>query len=233
MIKPIKRLTSARRYGKIRGMKKHFFEKGCNDANSAGAALTSQSVQNAKKRYSSVDLAKDAAVIALFCAVMIVFTLFVSIPFYPVPLTFQTTICVLCGLILGAKKGSVAMGVYFFMGFMCHLPVFSGGAGGFSAAVRPTFGYILGFILAAFISGVIAGNKEASFKRCCVAALSGVVADYALGIPYFLLIWNLYMGRTDVWHAAVYYNLLYLPKDLVLAVFAAVLAFRLKKALKK
>lgn len=178
------------------------------------------------------EFAKNIAEISLFCALMVVFTLFVSIPFYPVPLTFQTTVCVLCGLILGTKKGSAAMGAYFFLGFVCHLPVFSGGMGGFSSALRPTFGYIIGFVLASFVSGIIGGKKDASLKRCCVAALSGVVADYVLGVPYFLLIWKLYMGKTDLLHAAVYYNLLYLPKDLVLAVLAGFVAYKLKKVIK-
>lgn len=214
-------------------MKKHAPRNGENNKISNGSALTADSVENRKKIYNSVSFAKDAAVIALFCAVMIVFTLFVSIPFVPVPLTFQTTICVLCGLLLGAKKGAAAMGVYFFMGFVCHLPVFSGGVGGFSSAVRPTFGYILGFVLAAFVSGIIGEKENASYKRCCFAAISGVIADYAIGVPYFLLIWNLYMGKTDVLYAAVQYNLLYLPKDILLAVLAATIACKLKKRLKR
>ena len=76
-------------------------------------------------------ITKDLVYIAIFVALMVVFTLYVSIPFYPVPLTFQTVICVLAGLLLGAVRGSIAMLVYVFMGFVLSLPVFAGGKGGF------------------------------------------------------------------------------------------------------
>lgn len=229
----LKRLTTARQYGNILCMKKKTFCGGRGGVSgepltseraeytesiegaetAASVAENSEGVESPEARISAEkkarvkflprDFAKNIAEISLFCALMVVFTLFVSIPFYPVPLTFQTTICVLCGLILGTKKGSAAMGAYFFLGFVCHLPVFSGGIGGFSAALRPTFGYIIGFVVSAFVAGIIGGKKEASLKRCCVAALSGVIADYVLGVPYFLLVWNLYMGKPDVLHAAV------------------------------
>ena len=54
---------------------------------------------------------KDIVYTAIFVALMIIFTLFVSIPFYPVPLTFQTVICIMSGLIAGAKRGAAAMAV--------------------------------------------------------------------------------------------------------------------------
>ena len=105
-------------------------------------------------------ITKDLVYIAIFVALMVVFTLYVSIPFYPVPLTFQTVICVLAGLLLGAVRGSIAMLVYVFMGFVLSLPVFAGGKGGFSMVFSPTFGYIIGFPVASFVAGIIRGKSE-------------------------------------------------------------------------
>ena len=109
----------------------------------------------------SKNLTKDITQIALFVALMIVFTLYVSIPFFPVPLTFQTVICVCAGLFLGKRKGAISMAIYLFMGLVCHLPVFSGATGGFSSVFKPSFGYIIGFVLAAYA----AGQSEATGMR--------------------------------------------------------------------
>ena len=87
------------------------------------------------------------------CAVFVVLMVigaFLHIPFFPVPLTFQTVISVLAGLLLGPWYGAGAVLVYIFMG-LCGLPVFASG-GGFSYVVNPTFGYLLGFAAAAFVT---------------------------------------------------------------------------------
>lgn len=179
-------------------------------------------------------ITKDLVYIAIFVALMVVFTLYVSIPFYPVPLTFQTVICVLAGLLLGAKRGSISMLIYVFMGFVLSLPVFSGGKGGFSMIFSPTFGYIIGFPVAAFVAGIIRGKSgKATFSKYLAAAVSACLACYVIGIPYFLLIWRYYLGNMNVWHAAVTYNLLYIPKDIVLCVIAAVVAFKVAPLLFK
>ena len=179
-------------------------------------------------------ITKDLVYIAIFVALMVVFTLYVSIPFYPVPLTFQTVICVLAGLLLGAKRGSISMLIYVFMGFVLSLPVFSGGKGGFSMIFSPTFGYIIGFPVAAFVAGIIRGKSgKAKFSKYLAAAVSACLACYVIGIPYFLLIWRYYLGNMNVWHAAVTYNLLYIPKDIVLCVIAAVVAFKVAPLLFK
>ena len=94
------------------------------------------------RRYST---AVDIAKCALFVVVMVV-AAFVRIPIPYVPLTFQTVAAVLAGLLLGAKWGSVAVAVYVFMGLV-GLPVFAGGAGGFSYILQLSFGYLFQALL--------------------------------------------------------------------------------------
>ena len=81
----------------------------------------------AMDKSKSKNLTKDITQIALFVALMIVFTLYVSIPFFPVPLTFQTVICVCAGLFLGKRKGAISMAIYLFMGLVCWVLVESDG----------------------------------------------------------------------------------------------------------
>jgi len=176
-------------------------------------------------------IAKSIAEIAVVVALMVVFTLFVSIPFVPVPLTFQTVICICSGILLGRKKGAIAMFVYFFLGFVCHIPVFAGFTGGFVTVFKPTFGYIIGFIPAAYVAGLIVDKSPTnSFGIYILAAVCGVLVNYIIGIPYFMTIWKFYLGKGELWQAFLTYNLIYIPKDIVLGVIAAFVCKPVKKA---
>jgi biotin transport system substrate-specific component len=73
---------------------------------------------------------------------------------------------------------------------LAGLPVFSSG-GGLAYIFRPSFGYIIGFVAAAFITGVIARKfPDPSFKRLLAASLAGIAVIYLIGMVYFYLISN-------------------------------------------
>lgn len=179
------------------------------------------------KKYSKKLIAVDLAEIALFVALMVAGA-YVSIPLGPIPLTFQTVISVLSGMLLGAKRGAAAMFVYMFMGFICFIPVFSDHSlAGFAYALKPSFGYIIGFIAAAFTGGVIAnGKNKYPLWRYVVAAIAAFAANYVIGMAYFAIIWNYLNGAELLGKVMVTYNLAYMPKDIVLCVLAAILAWK-------
>lgn len=184
------------------------------------------------KYMNKKSFARDIVYIAIFVVLMVIFTLFVSIPFFPVPLTFQTVICVMAGLLLGAKRAGISMFIYVFMGLVLAIPVFSGGKGGPGMVVSPTFGYIIAFIPMATAAGAVRGKlPTASLKRYITAATAAFFVCYAIGIPYFLIIWRFYMGNTDIWQAALTFNILYMPKDLILCLAAAFLSKKLAPVL--
>ncbi|MDE5721738.1 MAG: biotin transporter BioY [Clostridia bacterium] len=178
-------------------------------------------------------LAVDIAEIAIFVALMVVGA-WVQIPFYPVPLTFQTVFAVLSGLLLGWKKGVAAMSVYMFMGFVCFIPVFSDHSlAGFAYALKPSFGYIIGFVLSALVGGLIMESGKFSLKRCIVAAVAAFITDYLIGVPYFAGVWHFFVSGKGLGVAMVTYNVVYMPKDLVLSVLAALLAWKVVPVLSK
>lgn len=184
------------------------------------------------KYMNKKSFARDIVYIAIFVGLMVIFTLFVSIPFFPVPLTFQTVICVMAGLLLGAKRAGLSMFIYVFMGLVLAIPVFSGGKGGPGMVVSPTFGYIIAFIPTAAAAGAVRGKlPTASLKRFIAAATAAFFVCYVIGIPYFLIIWRFYMGNTDIWQAALTFNILYMPKDLILCLAAAFLSKKLAPVL--
>ena len=176
-------------------------------------------------------VAAELAKCAIFVVLMVV-SAFIKIPFPLVPLTFQTVVAVLAGLLLGPLYGTAAVGVYIFMGLI-GLPVFTSG-GGFAYVVQPTFGYILGFAAAAFVAGALCGRGKAAqitLRGALLASVAGFLVNYLVGVPYFLLIWHFYMHNGGVWQAAVTYNLIYLPKDLALCLLAGFLAWRVRPLL--
>lgn len=158
-------------------------------------------------------LAPSIAKIALIVSITIICSLFLVIPTHPIPITFQTVVAVSAGILLGKKQGAIAMSVYFFMGFICHIPIFSGFSGGFSAALKLTFGYIIGFMPAAFLSGYICEKTGYGFLHLTLAAVFGVIIDYLFGIAYFIFISRWYVGTENLLRKILIYNLVYLPKD--------------------
>ena len=168
---------------------------------------------------------------AMIVAIMVVASLFIKIPFYPVPLTLQTTIAILSGFMLGWKYGMVAMSVYMCMGLI-GIPVFSGLPPSFAAVLKPSFGYVLGFIATACVVGVLMQFMRKSFINYLWIALVGVVVNYVIGLPYFMLIVHSIgivgseglsaTSMTVLWT----YNLIYMPKDILLALLAAMLSYK-------
>lgn len=176
------------------------------------------------KKVNGKMLAVDIAECAIFAALMVAGA-YISIPVPPplVPLTFQTVIAVLAGLLLGAKKGVISMAIYCFMGLI-GIPVFSAGGGVFYV-LKPSFGYIIGFIFSAFTAGIISGRKGLPFWRYLVGALAAFLVDYAVGIPYCIVAAHL-NGVSDLVKILITGNLIFMPKDAVLCSLAAILAWR-------
>jgi len=81
----------------------------------------------------------------------------IKIPFYPVPMTMQTFVVLLIGIILGWKLGVATISLYLIEG-IAGLPVFSGTPEkgiGLIYFTGPTMGYLLGFLVTCFIAGKI------------------------------------------------------------------------------
>jgi biotin transport system substrate-specific component len=112
----------------------------------------------------------------------------ISIPAYPVPFTLQTLVVLLVGATLGSRRGAISLGLYALAG-LAGLPVFapkSDGthAVGLAALLGPTAGFILGFVLAAFVVGLLAERKWSSnVLKTFVAFVVGSVVIYTVGIP--------------------------------------------------
>jgi biotin transport system substrate-specific component len=166
---------------------------------------------------------KDIITTALFTALMIAGT-FIRIPFPFLPVTFQTFICALAGMILGPRLAAQAMTVYMLLG-LTSVPVFTGG-GGLPYIFKPSFGFILGFIAGAYIIGTVSKKLgRPVFANNVKALLAGLLTIYAIGIVYMFLIMRVYLGNQETGLLLVLYgNLPYIAKDTVLFLIAAVIS---------
>lgn len=118
----------------------------------------------------------------------------IPVPFTSIRLTFQTLFVAVSGLVLGARDGMYAQLAYMLIGLI-GLPVFSTG-GGIDYVLRPSFGYILGFPLQAFITGMLKGKqKTLSTAKLFLSALAGMLAAYAIGITYQVVMVAYYIGN--------------------------------------
>lgn len=114
----------------------------------------------------------------------------IPLPFSPVPITGQTFAVLLVGALLGSRRGAAAMLAYITQG-AAGLPFFAGGASGFSILTGATAGYLAGFIVAAYVVGLLAERgMERSFKTSIVPFLVGSVIIYAFGVAWLSIVLN-------------------------------------------
>ena len=78
----------------------------------------------------------------------------VSVPMFPVPVTMQTLVVLLLGVMCGARMGSGIVLAWFALS-MTGAPVFAGGASGLTAFFGPTAGYLVSFPIAAYLAGTL------------------------------------------------------------------------------
>ena len=102
----------------------------------------------------------------------------------PVPITGQTFAVLLAGILLGSRLGALSQVSYLALGAI-GLPVFAGGFSGVAYMLGPTGGYLMGFVLAAFVVGLLAERGwDRHFFTAALAMLVGSVVIYASGIAW-------------------------------------------------
>lgn len=154
---------------------------------------------------------------------MIVAGAFIKIPVPVVPFTLQFLFTMMAGLLLGGKLGAVSVGVYILIG-LAGLPVFAEG-GGIAYILKPSFGYIIGFAAASYITGIISNKVvNPSYKRLLAANFIGLGIVYLFGMVYYYLMSRFYIGNPiGLWPLFLYCFILAVPGDIVLCFLAALL----------
>ena len=177
--------------------------------------------------------AKDLTVCGLFSALIAVgafIKIVIPVGADSMNFTLQWFFVLLAGLLLGSKRAFLSVSTYLLIGLM-GIPVFARG-GGPAYLLRPTFGFLLGFALAAYAMGKICEWMHSSKPGTWIfAATVGYVIYYGMGILYFYFITHCIVvtPNTVGWGAifAVYCLPTMFP-DGVLCVLAIMVAGRLR-----
>lgn len=169
---------------------------------------------------------QEICLIAIMTAITAVMAQ-ISIPLpMMVPMTMQTFAVTLAGIILGAKCGSIAMGVYLLLGAV-GVPVFSGFKGGLQSLIGPTGGFLLSFPIMAYIIGK--GMELRKQKGMFVLLLCvGTISNYVVGVLMYCVVMD-----SSVWTAITACVLPFVPSAIIKAVLASVLGIRLRNQLEK
>jgi len=105
----------------------------------------------------------------------------ILLPFSPVPITAQTFAVLMIGMLLGSRRGSLCVLMYIIQG-VAGPPVFAMG-GGFAVLIGPTGGYLVGFIPAAYITGLLAQKGwDRRIGTTVLAMVLGNIVIYAFGL---------------------------------------------------
>lgn len=122
-------------------------------------------------------------VLASLMAALTAVGAYIHIPIGPVPITLSTLFVLLSGLLLGSRWGLVSMALYLLVGAI-GIPVFAGGKGGLVHFFGPTGGYLLGYVLASWITGSISERSRGILIWEIFAVIAGSLTIYGLGVPW-------------------------------------------------
>ncbi|MES4901978.1 MULTISPECIES: biotin transporter BioY [unclassified Streptomyces] len=138
-------------------------------------------------------LTRDAALVVGGAALTgIAAQISVPVPGSPVPVTGQTFAALLVGTSLGARRGFLSLALYTLLG-MAGLPWF---AEGHSGAAMPSFGYVLGMLLASAAVGALARRGgDRGVLRTAGTMVAGSAIIYAVGVPYLALAADISLGQ--------------------------------------
>jgi biotin transport system substrate-specific component len=136
-----------------------------------------------------------------------------------VPLALGNFFAVLGGLLLGPVWGAVSALFYILVGAL-GFPVFSGGRGGVAHLAGPTGGYLAGYVVGAFLAGLMSRRRKP--LASAVGSIVGFIAVLALGALGLVLITAVPPAK-----AMLVGILPFLPGDAVKAVLAALISYRL------
>ncbi|MFI2751828.1 biotin transporter BioY [Cellulomonas sp. P22] len=175
--------------------------------------------------------ATDVALVATFAALLAVCAILppVAVAGLAVPITLQTFGVMLAGLVLGPRRGALAVLLYLAVG-LAGLPVFAGGTGGVGVLGTASAGYLVAFPFAALVAGFLASRTGALRPALRYAALFGsaMTASLLLVHPLGITVmgWRLGMSATE----AIAAGAVFLPGDVVKNLLAALVASAVLRA---
>ncbi len=166
----------------------------------------------------------DLTLMAICLALMIVGAK-LAIPIGPIPVTFQTLAVFIISLVLGTKRAAIVFTIYIILGLI-GLPVFSTG-GGIQYIYMPSFGFVVGFLLASLVIGL--EPRFNKFYAKYILSFIGLIIINVCGLSYMFVVFNLYKGLNKDFIYVIQVGLLpFITKDIFMVILACIIYSRLK-----
>ncbi|MFB5193459.1 biotin transporter BioY [Neobacillus sp. KR4-4] len=169
---------------------------------------------------------KEMTSVAVFAAVMGALGVVppIMLSFTPVPITLQTLGVLLTGGVLGARLGAMSQTIFLLL-VAAGMPLLSGGRGGLSVFVGPSVGYLISWPITAFCIGYLLSRfQNLKLQHVLMINLTvGILLIYLIGIPAQAFIMDIPVLE------AVKLSLIYIPGDVLKAILASILVYRLRK----
>jgi len=132
----------------------------------------------------------------------------IPLAFSPVPITGQTLVVLLLGVLYGSTRGALTTAVYLVVGLL-GLPVFQGGNSGVLYFLGATGGYLIGFIAAAYVTGYLIENGfYKKFWLTFLAMCLGNIVIYVFGLTWL----SFYVGTDKCFWFGMFP---FIPGDLI------------------
>ena len=171
---------------------------------------------------------RDIVYTGIFAALIAVCS-WISIP-TAVPFTLQTFAVFMAVLVLGGKRGTLAVVVYIILGAV-GVPVFANFTGGFGILLGSTGGYIAGFILTALIMWGMERICKGNAILRIVSMLLGLLACYTAGTIWFMAVYSRANGAISVMTALSWCVFPFIIPDLVKIAIAYIISPSIRKAI--
>ncbi|WP_236005936.1 biotin transporter BioY [Desemzia sp. RIT 804] len=163
---------------------------------------------------------RDITQISLMAALTFI-SGFIMIPMGPVPFTLQTLLVLVTGLLLKPRAALLTQVLHLLLKLLL---------GGGQSILSPSFGFLFGFIAAAWAMSILLLKWENSFVSYMKATIIGTVLIYLIGMPYMAVILNGYLGAGYTITQVFWMGMgLFIPGDLLKAGLAVLIAVRVKK----
>ena len=142
----------------------------------------------------------------------------ISLASTPVPITGQTFAVLLVGAALGTVRGFASLLLYLLVG-IAGAPIYAHHAHGWSQVTSASGGYLVGFVVAAAVTGFLAEHRwDRRFSSSISLMLTGNVIIYAVGLPWLAVVLNTNLEKTLEY--GLYY---FVPGDILKLYLAAAL----------
>jgi biotin transport system substrate-specific component len=174
--------------------------------------------QNRLGNTRSVILMAEMTALTAICSQIIL-----PLPFTPIPLNLALLAVFLCGGLLGAKRAALSMLAYLLLGTF-GVPVFSAMRSGPGMLLGPTGGFLMGYLAAAFLTGLLSAKAEKDVMGYVLPMGIGLAVCYVFGTAWFMI-----LTKRTFTEALLLCVIPFIPGDALKIAVAAILSSRLKQ----